>query len=464
MPACTRSAVAMLTDFFASDDIEATARRTGFVQRTSKMTGKLFLALVTFGVWSEAKTTLVQLAAKVTQLGQHVDVSPEAIHQRMNKKAIAFLQDMIRQALAKVQSLEHVCDDGLFPAFTKVYIADSTGFGLPEELHKTFPGAGGSAAKAGAKIQAVWDYKSGVFGHFALTPWNIPDQRYIDQVVALAYKGVLFIFDLGYFKVKALASIATAGAYFFCRLNHQTNLYETVAGRLCPVKLAGFLTTGEHEIPLLEKAISIGAKECVASRLIAVRMPEAIVNERRRIARKKAKKKGYTPSPSHLELLAWNLFITNVPHTIWKTETVVNVYPLRWQIELIFKSWKSYLHLASITTKKEDSTLCYLYGRMLLILFNYALCPQMRATLWLKKKRELSLLKLVRHFQALAERWMQAIFQSAIELRRFLQRACATAERLGVKASRKRRTTAQILRESLQKQVEAVAFTEAVNA
>ena len=188
MPACTRSAVAMLTDFFAADDIEATARRTGFVQRTSKITGKLFLALVTFGAWSEAKTTLAQLAAKATQLGQQVDVSPEAIHQRMNKKAIAFLQDMIRQALAKLQSLDHVCDDGLFPAFTKVYIADSTGFELPEALHKTFPGAGGSAAKAGAKIQAVWDYKSSVFDHFALTPWNIPDQRYVDHGRGLSAK------------------------------------------------------------------------------------------------------------------------------------------------------------------------------------------------------------------------------------------------------------------------------------
>ena len=103
---------------------------------------------------------------------------------------------------------------------------------------------------------------------------------------------MLVIFDLGYLKVKALASMATAGAYFFCRLKHQTNLYETVAGRWCPVKLAGFLPTVEPEIPRLEKAISIGANECVASRLIAVRMPEAIVNERRRIARKHAKKKG----------------------------------------------------------------------------------------------------------------------------------------------------------------------------
>jgi len=71
------------------------------------------------------------------------------------------------------------------------------------------------------------------------------------------------------------------------------------------------------------------------------------------------------------------------------------------------------------------------------------------ATLWLKHKRELSLLKLVRHFQALAARWMQAIFQSELELYHFLQRACATAERLAAKASRKRRTTAQILQDDL---------------
>ena len=55
----TRSAVSMLTDFFASDDIEAAARRTGFVTRTSKLTGKLFLALVTFGGDCSGETGLL---------------------------------------------------------------------------------------------------------------------------------------------------------------------------------------------------------------------------------------------------------------------------------------------------------------------------------------------------------------------------------------------------------------------
>ena len=191
------------------------------------------------------------------------------------------------------------------------------GFAIDERPH--------AAAKAGAKIQAVWDYKSSLFDHFALTPWNIPDQRYVDTVVALAQKGILFLFDLGYFKVKALASLATAGAYFCCRLNHQTNIYETVAGRVESVQLAACLRTVAPDRLLLEKAIFIGEKAQIASRLIAVRMPEAVVNTRRRSARKNARKKGYTPSQAHLSLLAWNLFITNVSATIWPTATVPKV-------------------------------------------------------------------------------------------------------------------------------------------
>lgn len=66
MPACPRHAITMFTDFLAADDIEATARRPGFVQRTSQLTGKRLLALVTFGAWSEAKTTLAPWAVKVT--------------------------------------------------------------------------------------------------------------------------------------------------------------------------------------------------------------------------------------------------------------------------------------------------------------------------------------------------------------------------------------------------------------
>jgi hypothetical protein len=452
----------MLTEFFTSDTIEQTARRTGFVRRRSTITGKIFLALVTFGLWSNAQTTLSQLAAKMRRFGAHQSVSGEAIHQRMNKRAMAFLEDLMQQALAKIQGLEYPCDDGVFAFFRNVCIADSTGFGLPQCLAKLFPGSGGSASSAGAKIQLVWDYKQSLLAHFALTPLNLPDQKYVNQVVGLAQRGCLFIFDLGYFKVNAFALISQAGAYFLSRLNHQTNLYEGSTPGWSPFDLVKMLK--ETPFDTIEKGIFIGEKERVASRLIAVRLPDAIVNERRRVARKTAKKKGYTPTEAHLFLLAWNLFITNVPGEVWTPQTVVRAYPIRWQIELIFKSWKSHCHLAAINGKKKETVLCYLYGRMLLVLFTYALYPQVRSVLWAKKYRELSLLKFVSHFQALADSWMKAIFKSELALRRFLQEACDDAERLAAKASRKRRTSAQILRESLNQPSESIDVAVAISA
>ena len=456
------SALTRLTEFFSAGHIEASARRSGFVQRASKITGKVFLALVTFGQWSAPKTSLAQLAAKAAQLDEPVDVSPEAIQQRMNGRALTFLRELIQTAFAKLHTADTVCDQGLFTSFLRVYIADSTGFALPASLRDVFPGPGGSASQAGAKLQLVWDYTSSTFAHFALIPWNIPDNKYVDTVVGLASKGALFLFDLGYFKIAAFAAIAAARAYFLSRLNHQATLYDAVAGRLRPVDLVRCLPTEPHS--LLEKAVFLGARERVAARLIAVRMPEAVVNERRRQARRTAKKRGYTPSQAHLTLLAWNLFLTNVPGTVWTPETVCKAYSLRWQVELIFKSWKSYLHLATLPTKTPEPTLCYLYGRLLLILLTYALCPHLQVRLGGKKQRELSLLKLVRHFQAVADQWLQVLFQTKAALCAFLHRACATAERLIAKASRKRRTSAQLLRESLHSQNNFIEFTDALAA
>lgn len=223
--------VERITEFFATAQIEACARRTGFVRRTSKLTGKVFLALVTFGTWSTRRTSLGQLAAKAAQLPTPVDISPEALHQRMTQRAVAFLRVLLQRAFAQFHTGTTVCDPELFAAFTAVHIADSTGFELPAALKERFPGSGGGASTAGAKIQLVWEYLSHSFAHLALVAGTLPDNKYIDTVIQLAQPGALFLFDLGYFKVSALALIAQAEAYFLTRLNHQTALSTAVAGR-----------------------------------------------------------------------------------------------------------------------------------------------------------------------------------------------------------------------------------------
>jgi Transposase DDE domain len=402
--------------------------------------------LVTFGRWSTAKTTVPQLAAKAAQLDTPVESTPEALQQRMTARAVAFLQEWLQTAFAKLHTGDTICEEGLFAPFSRVHIADSTGFGLPASLVKEFPGAGGSGSKAGAKLQLVWEYKSHMFAHFALIPWNVPDSKSVDTVVELAQAHSLCLFDLGYFKLAAFATIAAARAYFLSRLNPQTTVREGVGGRQHVLDLAKSLAPDTRAV--VERAVGLGAYERGPARLIAVRVPEAIINERRRRAYAAARKQGSTPSQAHLTLMAWNLFIPNVPATVWSAKTVAVAYTLRWQVELVFRAWKSGLHGATLTTTTKYSTLCYLYGRMLLILLTFALSSPLRITAW-QQHRELSLFKFVRHCQANADHWLQCLFQLPQQLSTFLSRLCAAAERLVRKAVRKRRTSAQRLRESL---------------
>jgi len=109
-----------------------------------------------------------------------------------------------------------------------------------------------------------------------------------------------------------------------------------------PLERAHFLTTVTGNST--EQPIFRGAKERRACRLMASRLPEPLIHERRRMAQKNAKKKGSPSSQTHLELLAWHLCITTVPQRVGKTETRGKVSPMRWQVERILKSWKSDLH------------------------------------------------------------------------------------------------------------------------
>ena len=95
-----------ITEFFATALIYlACARRTGFVRRTSKLTGKVFLALVTLGTWSTRQTSLGQLAAKAAHVTLRCGHSPKALHQRMTQRAAAYLRALLQRAFALLNLL-----------------------------------------------------------------------------------------------------------------------------------------------------------------------------------------------------------------------------------------------------------------------------------------------------------------------------------------------------------------------
>jgi hypothetical protein len=105
------------------------------------------------GAGVRPKPPLAHLVAKAAQGEPPVDGTPEALQQRRNARAGAFLRAMSQTAFPPFHTADPVGEEALFAAFGRVHSAERTGFGLPQSRKGQCPGAGGSGTKAGAKIQ-----------------------------------------------------------------------------------------------------------------------------------------------------------------------------------------------------------------------------------------------------------------------------------------------------------------------
>ena len=107
--------------------------------------------------------------------------------------------------------------------------------------------------------------------------------------------------------------------------------------------------------------------EKLPCRLIAYRAPKEVADKRRREINKAAKKKGRTPKQETLSRLDFTFFITNITAEVWKSEVVGTVYTIRWQIELIYKNWKTLLHINYLKGTNANRIQCLLYGKLIMI-------------------------------------------------------------------------------------------------
>lgn len=78
-------------------------------------------------------------------------------------------------------------------------------------------------------------------------------------------------------------------------------------------------------------------------RLIAFRLSAENAGRRRADLREKCRTYGRQPTVAALELAGWLILLTNVPAAKLPAKAAGYLYRVRWQIELIFKQWKSVL-------------------------------------------------------------------------------------------------------------------------
>ena len=115
----------------------------------------------------------------------------------------------------------------------------------------------------------------------------------------------------------------------------------------------------------LDLAVRLGREEQVAARLIAVRAPQEVVDQRRRRLRQEAKEKGQMVSALRLALAAWSVFVTTIPPELLSVDEALLLGRARWQIELLIKLWKSHGQIDLVREVQPWRVLCELYGRLL---------------------------------------------------------------------------------------------------
>ncbi|GHU80318.1 hypothetical protein FACS1894145_6500 [Bacteroidia bacterium] len=107
--------------------------------------------------------------------------------------------------------------------------------------------------------------------------------------------------------------------------------------------------------------------------------------------------KRYTKMTKHslpsMEILVWMGAKENIPAHLLDKEDIENLYHIRWQIELIFKQWKSICGPDKLPPVKANRYLCMFYAKMILILLSTAIANAVIAWYYHQNKRLLSLYK-----------------------------------------------------------------------
>ncbi len=351
-------------------EAEEVGRECGLIQRQREFTASSLVATFVLGFLRHPRPRWDQLAWVARERGAHV--TPQAVEQRVTPALRDTLHGVWKKAVEQVVMAEDRVQP-LLQRFTRVLIGDSTTIPLNDALADEFPGCGGSHGfgRASAKWQVIWDCRSGSLWKMS---WEAGRQN--DSTSSILDEtppaGSLSIFDLGYFSLDRFRTWQNAGAHWISR--GISDLRVTVDGQ----------THDLHEWldaqppGVIDRWVEVGAAR-LRCRVIALRAPAEVVARRRQKAREKAAKKGRQPTARHLATCAWTVFLTSCPEELLSWEEVVVLYRVRWQIELLFKLWKSHNLLDDHRSDDPVRQLVELYARMTAILIQHWL---LLTTVW----------------------------------------------------------------------------------
>ncbi len=399
-------------------------RKSGFVQRKSKLTASKWVQTLSFGYLANPQATLCELSQMAAVCG--CEITAQGLDERFSLRAAECLREVLKQAVkVMVRSNSGGAKSTLLEKFREVRVTDSTVIYLPKELSAEYRGCGSRVMKADAAIKASvgWELRKGRLIGPVLGAGRTADMK-LGREHPPIERGALDLCDLGYYSIKRLEELNAGGAYFITHIQFTTAIFDQEEQKHRLIDLV----ERDGDNSRLDMPIMLSNK-LFHCRLVAIPVTRIVADERRRKIRREIRSRGKTVSKERLKLAGWNIYVTNVPEKILTAEQVLLMARVRWQIELLFKLWKSLGRVDEWRTEKPAKILCEIYAKLLAMIVGHWV---MLTGVWRKSDR--SIWKAVRLISNHAVRLCDAMRHDQVEavlksLERNLKTTCRMEKR-----------------------------------
>lgn len=181
------------------------------------------------------------------------------------------------------------------------------------------------------------------------------------------HPGDYILADRGYSTVIGIQHVVSKGAYVTVRLNTGTLPLYRLSGKPFDLLKAVISVKGTGTVKAWAVTVVMD-NEPIAGRVCVIRKTEEAIKLAQEKIKRAAVKKGKQVKPQTLEYAKYVILFTTFPMHEFSASDVLQWYRIRWQVELVFKRFKSLAQLGHLPKYDEESAKAWLYGKLFVAL------------------------------------------------------------------------------------------------
>jgi len=353
---------------FDAKKLFSLAREKKFIQRTRQINPlKLLLSIInTLGC--QSKANLADIHRNYQSIsGMPINYKP--FHNQLKKAQCSeFLkscfENVMQQWVLQSLKLTSLSTGAKFP-FSQVKLHDGCSFQVHDGLQKTYPGRFKKRFPAAVELHVTMDLLSGSIDYLSIGADTEPERPHAPQASSLP--DTLLLTDAGYFDRKKIIEIDKQGGHTITQAACSIN----------PVVVEAYDFQGNNLNKVQGKKLNtLKLRDKNSTLDLTVRWPGYDLDFRV-IAfwYKKKKRIGY--------------LVTNLARETVPASDIVELYRLRWQIELLFKELKSYCNLKKFSTSNENIVSTLIYASFITVLLKRLMAYSTEAlkSLWISTQK-----------------------------------------------------------------------------